>query len=175
MWQKIRLKRQISSKLLWQDGFPACTAAWRTEKQDGWRRKWLQNSPTAQETRQQEDKWTDRTDSRSRVGQRGCEDHKTEGGEEGWEGEEGGEGESFHITDTQDFSLRRRDWGIETAPYSRSSSSYNSLYLPLLNLKEKTGIWKNGDLFFVLFFFSMDTWQKKERKKERKGERGKEY
>lgn len=41
-------------------------------------------------------------------------------------------------TDTQDSSLTR-DRGIETAPYSRSSSSYNSLYLLLLNLKEKNG------------------------------------
>lgn len=63
------------------------------------------------------------------------------GGEGGREGERGeGGGESLHITDTQDFSLRREIGGIETAPYSRSSSSYNSLYLPLLNLKEKTGI-----------------------------------
>lgn len=62
--------------------------------------------------------------------------HKTEGGEWG----KAGWGNVGREVWNSDFSLRR-DWGMETAPYSRSSSSYNSLYLPLLNLKEKTWIW----------------------------------
>lgn len=42
------------------------------------------------------------------------------------------------------------------APYSRSSSSYNSLYLLLLNLKEKTGF-RNKKMPI----FCTDTWEKK--------------
>lgn len=114
-------------------------------KQDGWRRKWLQ-TPRQLKTRQQEDKWRDRTDSRSCVGRRGCEKSQERGGVR--EGRWGVRvGESLHINWHSRLWSQKRDWGIETAPYSRSSSSYNSLYLPLLNLKEKTGIWKQKRRF----------------------------
>lgn len=60
-------------------------------------------------------------------------------------------------------TLRGKDGGMETGPYSRSSSSYNSLYLPLLNLKEKNGT-ENKKLPFLNGNMS----RKKEREKEGK-------
>lgn len=79
-----------------------------------------------------------------------------------WKSQEWGvrRGESLHIT--QDFCLREIE-GLKTAPYSSSSSSYNSLYLLLLNLKEKNGNLRKRQI-------SHWTHDKK-----RKRERGKEY
>lgn len=56
----------------------------------------------------QEDEWTDRTDSRSWVNQRGCENHKTEGVREKRRA-----AEALHVN--SDFYLRRY-WGIENSP-----------------------------------------------------------
>ena len=112
--------------------------------------------------------WTDRTDSRSWV-REAVTNHKAEEEEEEEEEvrEEGWQGRRGRVPPrNRHFHLRRRSWGIETAPYSRSSSSYNSLYLPLLNLKEKTWIWGDGE-----FLNGHMTRKRKEGKKERKRER----
>lgn len=70
----------------------------------------------------------------------------------GWGG-----GEALHRKPTH-----RRE---RAAPYSRSSSSYNSLYLLLLNLKEKTGFPNKK-----MPIFCTDT---REREKKRKKEKRK--
>lgn len=75
-------------------------------------------SPTDREIRQRKDTWTDRTDSRSCCSQT----DRVKG-----------------RPSTENPHVRLPSERNRAAPYSRSSSSYNSLYLLLLNLKEKTG------------------------------------
>lgn len=75
----------------------------------------------------------------------------------GWE-REAGWGVGGVSPATENWHLRLPSERNRAAPYSRSSSSYNSLYLLLLNLKEKMGFWNKK-----MPIFCTDTWEKKER------------
>lgn len=92
-------------------------------------------SPTDREIWQRKDTWTDRTDSRSCCSQT----DRVKG-----------------RPSTENPHVRLPSERNRAAPYSRSSSSYNSLYLLLLNLKEKTGF-RNKKMPI----YCTDTWEKK--------------
>lgn len=132
LYNKHQSKYAVSSLLLGQVGFPTCTAAQRTEKKNrtggGGSDSKLPNSS--------------RDSTRGKVDTEGCCQSCVAHRPTGEGGTVMGEGGWVPPQQIKQLWSNKRDWGIETAPYSRSSSSYNSLYLLLLNLKEKDGILK---------------------------------
>lgn len=139
-WHKRSLEQKSPASLtrrVYCVRLPACTAAWRTEKQDGWRRKWLLTPDSSRDSTNK--RMSEQTGLTAGPGSF-REAVKTTrprvwGREAGVE--EGRAAESLRVTQT---FISADIQGLKTAPYSRSSSSYHSLYLLLLNLKDKTGI-----------------------------------